>query len=56
MRSLPRRFFQMASQITTVYGVKLYGTSRELYADSTSVLSWATFEWDGASAHTYILW
>ena len=40
-------FFQLASQITTVYNVQLSGSSRALYADSIAVLSWATFEWDG---------
>ena len=46
-----RRFFQLVSQMTTVYNVKLSGTAKTLYADSTSAFSWASFDWDGASAH-----
>ena len=46
-----RRFFQLVSQMTTVYNVKLSGTAKTLYADSTSIFSWASFDWDGASAH-----
>ena len=47
------RFYQLVSQITTVYQVHLTGTALRLYEDSIAVMSWATFEWDGASAHTH---
>ena len=50
-----RRFYQLVSQITTIYGVQLTGTSRDLYEDSISVFSWATFEWDGTSALSHTL-
>eukprot|EP00964_Phaeocystis_antarctica_P113684 scaffold77694_cov77-Phaeocystis_antarctica.AAC.1 len=45
-------FYQIASQITTVYNVRLSGSSKDLYEASVAVLSWATFDWDGASHHT----
>ena len=48
-----RSFFQLASQITTVYNVQLSGASGDLYADSVAVLSWAAFDWDGAWPHTH---
>ena len=45
-------FYQIASQITTVYNVRLSGSSKDLYEASVAVFSWATFDWDGASHHT----
>jgi len=32
----------------SIYNVTLSGSSKDLYADSVAVLSWATFNWDGA--------
>ena len=40
-------FFQVASQITTVYNVQLTGSAGELYQNSVAFLSWATIDWDG---------
>ena len=40
-------FFQIASQITTVYHVKLTGSAGELYQNSVAFLSWATIDFDG---------
>ena len=48
-----RSFFQIASQVTTVYNVKMTGSSEDLYKGSTAVFSWATFEPDGASLPTH---
>ena len=41
-------FFQLASQITMVYNVQLSGSSKNLYANSIAVLTWVSFDWDGA--------
>ena len=35
-------------QMISIYNVTLSGSSKDLYADSVAVLSWATFNWDGA--------
>ena len=43
-----RSFFQLASQMTTTYNIELSGSSKDLYADSVAVFSWAAFDWDGA--------
>ena len=40
-------FYQVASQITTVYNVQLTGSSNDLYKDSVAPFSWATVNWDG---------
>ena len=47
-----RSFFQVASVVTTVYNIKMTGSSGALYKDSTAVFSWANFELDGASLPT----
>ena len=44
-----RSFFQVASQVTTVYNVKMTGSSDDLYSKSTAAFSWANFDIDGAS-------
>ena len=46
-------FFQLASQITMVYNVQLSGSSRDLYANSIAVLTWVSFDWDGAPHHIH---
>ena len=35
-------------QMISIYNVTLSGSSKDLYADSVAVFSWATFNWDGA--------
>ena len=55
--------FQVAAQVTTVYNVKMTGSSGDLYADSTAVFAWANFDVDGvhhfphtAIAHSGLRW
>ena len=58
-----RSFFQVAAQLTTVYNVKMTGSSGDLYAGSTAVFAWANFDVDGvhhfphtAIAHNGLRW
>ena len=39
-------FFQLASQLTTTYNVKLSGRAAQLYTDSVSIFSWASVNLD----------
>eukprot|EP00964_Phaeocystis_antarctica_P112394 scaffold76565_cov61-Phaeocystis_antarctica.AAC.3 len=46
--STPRSPLSHPRQMISIYNVTLSGSSKDLYADSVAVLSWATFNWDGA--------